>query len=92
MPRNQSKQTLTDQELIQKWHNQPAPLLPILHAFHDRDGFVSESSMRAISLVLKIPLAELFGTVSFYHPLSQSPPGQLAPRVCDGPVCRSRGN
>ena len=92
MPHNQSKQTLTDQELIQRWHDQPAPLLPILHAFHDRDGFVSESSMRAISLALKIPLAELFGTVSFYHHLSQSPPGQLAPRVCDGPVCRLQGS
>ena len=66
MSHNQNKQTLTDQELVQKWCDQPAPLLPILHAFHDRDGFVSESAMRTISLALKIPLAELFGTVSFY--------------------------
>ena len=92
MSHNQNKQTLTDQELVQKWCDQPAPLLPILHAFHDRDGFVSESAMRTISLALKIPLAELFGTVSFYHHLSQSPPGQSAPRVCDGPVCRLRGS
>ena len=92
MSNNQTDRSPTDQELIQKWHSQPAPLLPLLHAFHDRDGFISESAMRAVSLGLKIPLAELFGTVTFYHHFSQKPPGQSAPRICDGPVCRLRGS
>ena len=41
---------------------------------------------------LGIPLAELFGTVTFYHHFSRRAPGQAAPRVCDGPVCRFRGS
>jgi len=26
----------SDHQLIQRWENEPAPLLPLLHAFHDR--------------------------------------------------------
>jgi NADH-quinone oxidoreductase subunit F len=81
----------TNEELIAHWRDEEAPLLPLLHAFHDRDGFLSEASIRAVANGLKIPLAELFGTVTFYHHLSREAPGQSAPRVCTGPVCRFLG-
>ncbi|MGI8603861.1 MAG: NADH-ubiquinone oxidoreductase-F iron-sulfur binding region domain-containing protein [Verrucomicrobiales bacterium] len=81
----------TDQELINVWRDQPAPLLPLLHAFHDRDGFLSEPTLRAVSSALGIPIAELYGTVTFYHHFSQVPGGLHRPRVCTGNVCRLRG-
>ena len=77
----------SDQDLIESWRDEPAPLLPLLHAFHDRDGYLSEESMRSISQGLKIPIAELFTTVSFYHHLATEEGGKEKPRVCDGPVC-----
>jgi NADH-quinone oxidoreductase subunit F len=57
----------SDHQLIQRWENEPAPLLPLLHAFHDRDGHLSDEALRAVSKGLRIPLADLFGTVTFYH-------------------------
>ena len=81
----------TDQELIERWRNEPAPLLPLLHAFHDRDGYLSDEAIRAVAAGLRIPVADLFGTVTFYHHFSRRPPGQQAPRVCTGPVCRQQG-
>ncbi len=81
----------TNAELIANWRDEPAPLLSVLHAFHDRDGFISEEVLRDISVGLRIPLAELFGTLTFYHHFSQEAPGQSAPRVCTGPVCRLQG-
>ena len=77
----------TDQELVERWRSEPAPLLPLLHAFHDRDGFISDESLRHAARGLKIPLADLFGIVTFYHHFSRTAPGQGAPRVCMGPVC-----
>lgn len=77
----------SDRELIDTWQDEPAPLLPLLHAFHDRDGYLTEDSIRAISKGLRIPLAELYTTVSFYHHLSTEPGGKEKPRVCNGPVC-----
>lgn len=81
----------TDDDLISQWKDEPAPLLPLLHAFHDRDGYLSDESIKAVSAGLKIPLAELFGTVTFYHHFSREKPGKSAPRVCTGNVCCLHG-
>lgn len=80
-----------DQVLIDTWKGQPAPLLPLLHAFHDRDGYLSETAMRAVSEALRIPIAELWGTVTFYHHFAREAPGKAAPRVCTGNICCLRG-
>ncbi len=84
--------TPENQIIIDDWVDQPAPLLGALHAFHDRDGYLSETAIRDLSAGLGIPLAELYGTITFYHHLAQSAPGQSAPRVCTGPVCSLRGS
>ncbi len=81
----------TSQEIIARWRGEPAPLLPLLHEFQDRDGFLSDEAMREVASALKIPLADLFGTVTFYHHFTREPLRQRAPRVCTGPVCCLRG-
>ena len=58
----------TNREVIDQWRDEPAPLLALLHVFHDRDGFISESVLRDIAVGLRIPLAELFGTLTFLPP------------------------
>lgn len=83
--------TPTDTQLLERWKNQPAPLLPVLHAFHERDGCLSEAALRAVSAGLGIPIAELFGTVTFYHHFSRDEGGLDRPRVCTGPVCELQG-
>ena len=83
--------TAANQALIAQFREAPAPLLAVLHAFHDRDGFISEAALRAIAIGLRIPLAELFGTLTFYHHFAREAPGKDAPRVCTGPVCRLKG-
>ncbi len=80
-----------DQTLIDLWKNEPAPLLPLLHAFHDRDGYLSDEALRAIAQGLRLPLADLFGTVTFYHHFTRQEAGQSRPRICTGPICRQHG-
>lgn len=81
----------SDQELVDRWKNEPAPLLPMLHSFHNRDGYLTEEAIRAVSEGLRIPIAELWGTVTFYHHFSREAPGKSAPRVCTGNVCCLNG-
>jgi NADH-quinone oxidoreductase subunit F len=81
----------TDSALIAHWRDQPAPLLPLLHAFHGRDGYLSQAAVRAVSEALRIPLADLYGTVTFYHHFSREPGGHQETRVCDGPICKLKG-
>jgi NADH-quinone oxidoreductase subunit F len=80
-----------DLNLIAQWKDQPAPLLGLMHAFHDRDRYISDESIRSISEGLGIPLADLYSTVTFYHHFSRKPPGKQAPRICTGPICVLRG-
>ena len=54
----------TDRAIIDRWREEPAPLLPMLHAFHDRDGYLSDDALRTVAQALRIPLADLFGTVT----------------------------
>jgi NADH-quinone oxidoreductase subunit F len=81
----------TTRDLIERWSDQPAPLLPLLHAVHERDGYLSDNALRDVAKGLRIPLAELFGDVTFYHHFAREPRGHAAPRVCTGPVCRRKG-
>ena len=81
----------TDAQLHERWKDEPAPLLPLLHALHDRDGHLSEEALRGVARALRIPIADLFGTVSFYHHFGREPGSLHRPRVCTGPICRMRG-
>ena len=81
----------TNEELLARWKEEPAPLLPLLHAFHQRDGYLSEDALRFVSEGLRIPIADLFGTVTFYHHFSRDEAGLDRPRICTGPVCSMRG-
>ncbi|MCG8466971.1 MAG: NAD(P)H-dependent oxidoreductase subunit E [Gemmatimonadetes bacterium] len=81
----------TDSELFETWRGRSAPLLPLLHAFHERDGYLSEAALRAVAAELRIPIADLFGTVTFYHHFSRERDGRARPRVCVGPICAGRG-
>lgn len=81
----------TNKELLARWAGEPAPLLPLLHDLHDRDGYLSDDALRFVSGGLRIPLADLYGTVTFYHHFARTSGGRDASRVCVGPVCRQRG-
>ena len=80
-----------DLELVRSMKNEPAPLLPILHAIHDRDGNLGELPLRAVAEELRIPIAELYGLVTFYHHFAQPPATRSAARICTGPICVLKG-
>ncbi len=79
-------------ELIARWKSEPAPLLGLLHALHARDGYLSEDALRAVAKGLRIPVADLYGTITFYHFFRRTGGRTDAQaRVCTGPVCALRG-
>ena len=80
-----------ENQIVAELKAQPAPLLLLLDAFHRQDDCLTPEALRAIADGLRIPLADLYGTVTFYHHLVQGDDRRTHPRVCTGPVCRLRG-
>ena len=83
--------TTTDEQILQRWREEPAPLLPLFHAFCERDSFVSAAAVQSIAAALNLPVAEVFGTLTFYHHLGREEGAHAQPRVCTGPICRMHG-
>jgi NADH-quinone oxidoreductase subunit F len=81
---------MTDEQILERWRNESASLLPLFHAFCERDGYVSAASVRRIADALRLPVAEVFGTLTFYHHLGREPGSLEQPRVCMGPICAMR--
>ncbi len=80
------------EKIIEEWRTQPAPLLGMLHAFHERDLKITEEAILAIAKALRIPKAELFGTVTFYDHLSMESGSHDDLRICTGPICSLKGS
>ena len=74
--------------VVDRFLTEPAPFLPILHAIQEENGYLPKAALSEVSEALHIPMAELFGTVSFYHYFRLAPPEKGAPApLCGGPAC-----
>jgi len=65
----------------------PGDLIPLLQSAQESYGFVPEQAMERIGEFLDIPLAEVFGVVTFYKQFRLTPCGRYLIRVCDGTAC-----
>ena len=75
----------------QKANTQRHLLLPVLHAIHNRIGWISEGALNYVSQRLDIPPAEAYGVASFYGMFSLKPRPQSVAHVCDDIACMTRG-
>ncbi len=73
--------------IVEKYRHEPAPLLPILHALQEKDGFLREAALLVVADRLKIEPGDLYGVVTFYHHFRLSAEHPEA-EYCDGPACR----
>jgi len=67
-------------------------LLPVLHALHERTGWVSPGALNHIARRLTVPPADVYGVATFYalFSLQERPPRVL--HVCNDLVCRGAGS
>ena len=68
------------------------PLLPILHAFTERYGYITNDAIVLIADVLNLTRAEVQGVVSFYHDFRREPAGRHVIKVCRAESCQSMGS
>jgi len=66
-------------------------LIPILQDIQDRDGYLTEETLRELAQASNISDNEIYGIATFYAQFRFKPPAKHTIRVCQGTACHVRG-
>ena len=77
--------------IINENRTQKGALMAVLHKAQNLFGYLPIEVQRIISEGLNIPLAEVYGVVTFYSQFTLIPKGQYEIGVCLGTACYVRG-
>ena len=78
-------------EIITKYKSQNGPLIPILQHAQEVYGYLPTDVLKHISKATRIPLARIYGVVTFYAQFRLTPSGRNVINVCLGTACHVRG-
>ncbi len=76
---------------IQKWKSVPGNLIMVLHRVQEHFGYVPRSVAFQVAEQLGIPLAQVYGVLTFYHYFKLKKPGRYQIAVCMGTACYLKG-
>lgn len=87
----QDCQKTTIKNICASFKNDPGELINILHKTQGEFGYLPEDAQREVALNLNIPVAQVYGVVTFYSFFTMKPKGKHAISVCLGTACYVRG-
>lgn len=67
-------------------------LIQMLNEVQEHYGYVPMHAQKALSEFLKVPMAEIYGVVTFYSRFSLKPKGKYNIAVCLGTACFVKGS
>jgi NADH:ubiquinone oxidoreductase subunit E len=76
---------------IEEWKAKPGSLIMILHKIQETFGFIPREAAEKLSRMSDIPLARIYGVVTFYHFFKTTKPGKHKISVCLGTACYLKG-
>ena len=87
---DQQRKAIND--IIDKYKDVQGALIPTLHDVQEYFGYLPIEVQKIVSEGLGIPLAEIYGVVTFYTQFSTQPKGQYTVSVCLGTACYVKGS
>jgi NADH-quinone oxidoreductase E subunit len=85
----QAKQRID--RLLTRYPNKQAALLPVLHVAQDEFGHLPDEAVDLVAGTLGLPVAHVFGVVTFYTMFHREPTGRNELMVCTNVSCMLRG-
>jgi NADH-quinone oxidoreductase subunit E len=76
---------------IDEWKVKPGSLIMILHRTQEVFGYISRPAAEKLSRMTGIPLARIYGVITFYHFFKTTKPGKNRISVCLGTACYLKG-
>ena len=80
------------QDIMQPYTQVKDNLIPILNEVQIKYGYIPQTAQKEISEYLNIPMAEIYGVITFYSQFTLKPKGKYAISVCLGTACFVKGS
>ena len=78
-------------DFIEKWRERPGNLIMILHRVQEEYGYIPRETALQLAQELDVPLAKIYGVITFYHFFKLEKPGRNQISVCMGTACYLKG-
>jgi NADH-quinone oxidoreductase subunit E/NADP-reducing hydrogenase subunit HndA len=79
-------------EICASFNNDPQELINVLHKTQEHFGYLPAEVQEVISAELAVPVAKIFGVVTFYSFFTMTPKGKHPISICMGTACYVRGS
>lgn len=76
---------------IDEWKEKPGSLIMMLHRIQEEFGYIPREAAEKLSLLVGLPLAKIYGVVTFYHFFKTTRPGKNRIAICLGTACYLKG-
>ncbi|MDR2110609.1 MAG: NAD(P)H-dependent oxidoreductase subunit E [Spirochaetaceae bacterium] len=76
---------------IDEWKVKPGSLIMILHKTQETFGYIPRAAAEKLAGLTGIPLARIYGVITFYHFFKTTKPGKYKISVCLGTACYLKG-
>lgn len=83
--------TDTIKEILEVYSKDKDNLIQILNEVQEKYGYIPKQAQREVSDYLNVPLAEVYGVITFYSRFTLKPKGKYSISVCMGTACFVKG-
>ena len=80
------------ESLFKEYKEEKDNLIPMLEEIQEKFGYIPQEAQKLLSDYLDIPMAEIYGVVTFYSRFTLIPKGKYAISVCLGTACYVKGS
>lgn len=88
-----SEKKLTDELIgfIDEWKNKQGNTIMVLHKVQEHYGYIPREIALEVAERLDVPVAKIYGVITFYHLFKLTKPGRNQIAVCMGTACYLKG-
>ena len=76
---------------IDEWKEKPGSLIMMLHRIQEEFTYIPREAAEKLSRSIGLPLAKIYGVITFYHYFKTTKPGKNRLAICLGTACYLRG-
>lgn len=76
---------------IDEWKDKPGSLIMMLHRIQEEFSYVPREAAERLAHIIGMPLAKIYGVITFYHYFKTTKPGKYKLAICLGTACYLRG-